>query len=287
MRSLAFAALLACAAPAAAQKVLLIADDDQADTAVLANALTGAGLTVTQTNIPSYQYNGANPAPAGYDVIVLLAGGPGMNSSSIDMPQGGQTAIANFVGAGGGLVNTEWSALQVSAGRWQTLKPLVLFQRTTGTIGNLDYNVTQPFATHPLWAGLPASFTFASATNVGVVIPGPGVVRVATSALAGDAVALRDAVGVGRIVQLSTAGNYSPGTWSSVNLQKLVINACKWVSASRVNTAPTVSAGGPYTVNEGASITLAGTCTDGDGDQVTMAWDYMNGVNFLDGQGPT
>src|SRR5205823_672820 len=130
-----------------------------------------------------------------------------------------------FVAAGGGLVNTEWSALQVSAGRWQTLKPLVLLQRTTGTIGNIDYTVTQAFLNHPLWAGLPASFAFASATNVGVVNPGPGVVRVATSNLAGDAVALRDLQGAGRIVQLSTAGNYSPMTWTNTNLQKLVANA--------------------------------------------------------------
>src|SRR5207249_349668 len=114
------------------------------------------------------------------------------------------------------------------AGRWQTLKPLVLLQRTTGTIGNIDYNVTQAFAAHPLWAGLPASFSFATATNVGVVLPGPGVVRVATSNLAGDAVALRDLQGVGRIVQLSTAGNYSPMTWTNANLQRLVVNACKW-----------------------------------------------------------
>ncbi len=285
MRSLAVAALLVFAAPASAQKVLLIADDDAAGTATLANALTAAGLTVTQTNIPSYQYNGANPAPAGYDVIVLLAGGPGPNSSTIDMPAGGQTAIANFVAGGGGLVNTEWSALQVSAGRWQTLKPLVLLQRTTGTIGNIDYTVTQPFAAHPLWAGLPASFTFATATNVGVVIPGPGVVRVATSNLAGDAVALRDLQGAGRVVQLSTAGNYSPMTWTNANLQKLVANACKWASATRMNHPPVANAGGPYTVAEGSTITLQGACTDQDGDTLGYAWDYANAGNFLDATG--
>jgi hypothetical protein len=44
------------------------------------------------------------------------------------------------------------------------------------------------------------------------------------------------------------------------------------------NDPPSVEAGGPYTVVEGASITLSATGSDPDGDPITYAWD-------LDGDG--
>ena len=236
------ACLRLCLWPAAAsaQKVLLIRDDDTTGSAALASALTGAGLTVTTSSVPSWQYTGANPAPAGFNVIVLLAGTT--NSLTNDMPAGGQTAIVNFVAGGGGLVNTEWSALQVASGRWQTLKPLVLLSRTSGTSGSLDYTVATGLSSHPLWSGLPASFSFPSGTNVGAMIPGPGVIRIATSVLAGDGVVARDLENAGRIVQLSTAGNFVSGTFNDANLQKLIINACKWeLTPLKKRTRQTVS----------------------------------------------
>ena len=59
-------------------------------------------------------------------------------------------------------------------------------------------------------------------------MPGPGVVKLATSMAAGDAVVIRDVANSGRIVQLSTAGNSAIGTWGNVSLQKLVINSVNW-----------------------------------------------------------
>jgi hypothetical protein len=38
------------------------------------------------------------------------------------------------------------------------------------------------------------------------------------------------------------------------------------------NRPPVVDAGGPYTVNEGATVTLSGTASDPDGDSLTYAW---------------
>ncbi|MSP58805.1 MAG: hypothetical protein EXR72_00415 [Myxococcales bacterium] len=262
----------------------MIPDEDGPGTTALIQALQAGGLTVSNAGVPSFQYQG-NPAPANFDVVLLLAGGPGPSSANINMPQAGQDAIANFVQNKGGLINTEWSAFQVAAGRWQTLKPLVLLQRTSGTTGFVDYSVTPAFAAHPLWVGLPQTFQFATATNVGVVIPNPGVVRVATSKLAGDAVALRDAVNVGRIVQLSSSGNYSPGTWTDANIKKLMINSCKWASAARVNNMPKALPGGPYTVDTGSTVTLNGSCNDPDGDPTTILWDFNNAGAFLDAMG--
>jgi len=46
------------------------------------------------------------------------------------------------------------------------------------------------------------------------------------------------------------------------------------------NRQPTVSAGGPYTVDEGSSITVTGSGTDPDGDPITFAWDLDNNGTF-------
>ncbi|HET9421924.1 MAG TPA: ExeM/NucH family extracellular endonuclease [Nocardioides sp.] len=47
-----------------------------------------------------------------------------------------------------------------------------------------------------------------------------------------------------------------------------------------VNDAPTVDAGGPYTVKEGGSVTLTATGTDPDGDDLQYAWDLDRNGSF-------
>jgi hypothetical protein len=41
-----------------------------------------------------------------------------------------------------------------------------------------------------------------------------------------------------------------------------------------VNDAPTASAGGPYAVDEGSSVTLTATASDANGDALTYSWDF-------------
>jgi hypothetical protein len=64
----------------------------------------------------------------------------------------------------------------------------------------------------------------------------------------------------------------------------------------KLNAAPTVSAGGPYTVGEGASSTLTATGNDPEGGTLTYAWDLDNNgtfetpgqsVSFAAGDGPS
>jgi hypothetical protein len=217
---------------ACSKKVLLIADDSPTGTATLGTALTAAGYTVTQTAVPSYQYNGANPALAGFGAVIVLAGGPTGTSYQTDMPAAGQTAIVNFANAGNGVVFTEWAAFQVANNRWQTLAPLVLLTRTQAYSGQVTYTIDPAFAAHPVWKGLPASFTFASTSNVGTTKVAAGVTRIAGSPQAIDAVAIRDAA-VGRVVHLAHAGNYASNGWSNTNIQTLVANAVGW--AARCN----------------------------------------------------
>jgi hypothetical protein len=47
-----------------------------------------------------------------------------------------------------------------------------------------------------------------------------------------------------------------------------------------VNAAPVVDTGGPYTVDEGSSVTLAGSATDEDLDALSFAWDLDDDGSF-------
>ncbi len=59
------------------------------------------------------------------------------------------------------------------------------------------------------------------------------------------------------------------------------------VTIYRDNRPPTANAGGPYSVPEGGSVTLAGTGSDPDGDPLTYAWDLdSNGSFETAGQNP-
>lgn len=209
--------------------VLILKDDSDAGTATLANAITAAGYTVTVSSVPVYQYNGTNPALGGFGVVLVLAGGPG-SSYSTDMPVAGQQALLDHANvAGGGVILTEWAAYHVAAGRWQTVKPLVLLQRTVAYSGQVTYTIDPAYVAHPLWTGLPGSFVLASTSNVGVTKFGPNVSRIVGSPEAIDAVAVRDTP-IGRVVHIAHAGNYAPNGWSNVNMQKLVANAVGWAA---------------------------------------------------------
>src|SRR5262249_20930095 len=59
-------------------------------------------------------------------------------------------------------------------------------------------------------------------------------------------------------------------------------------AALNANQIPTADAGGPYTINEGGSLTLsAAASTDPDKDTLTYAWDINNQGTFTAASGVT
>ena len=211
------------------KNVLILPDDSATGAATLATALTTAGFTVTTGAAASYLYNGTNPSLTGFGSVIVLAGGPTSTSYQTDMPAGGQSAILAFVNAGNGLVLTEWAAYHVASGRWATLAPLVLLNRTTTYTGSVTAAVDPARATHPIWEGLPSSFTFSGAVNVGKAKSGSYLSVIGTSPEAFDLVVLSDAP-VGRVAHFAGSGNYVPNGWSNTNLQKLMANAAGWTA---------------------------------------------------------
>ncbi len=215
------------------KRVLIVADEVPGGDATLAMALASAGFDVSTTQATSSDFRGVPSlaAQGAFDAVVLLSGG--LRAPPTDMPVEGQQALVAFVGHGGGLVLSEWAAFQLAAvptPRWKLLEPLVLLERTGSHGGRVTYEVEPTFASHPLWAGLPPSFSFSSTSNVGTVKAAPGIARVAHSPEAGDAVASRELPSSGRIVHLAHAGNHVPHGWANVNLQRLMTNAVGWVA---------------------------------------------------------
>jgi hypothetical protein len=57
---------------------------------------------------------------------------------------------------------------------------------------------------------------------------------------------------------------------------QVITTQANWVWTQSANQPPTVDPGGPYTVDEGSSVTLAATIQDPDNDPMTCTWDLNN-----------
>jgi hypothetical protein len=107
------------------QDVLVLWDSDTAAEG-LADSLTADGFTVTWSDTIEYEYDGTNPSPEGFDVVVHLNG----ETWSSTMPLSGQEALVEFVQNGGGFVSEEWNAFQVATGDYgANFENLVLLDR--------------------------------------------------------------------------------------------------------------------------------------------------------------
>ncbi len=205
--------------------VLVLDDATTSNDTLFEAALEEAGLTVTYVTDGAMEYAAA-PAAGSFSAIFVSPG----TTYDYDMPLEGQDAIAAAVNAGTGLVMTEWSAYQVSEGRYQSLAPFILLPRDSGN--ETTSEITATLTGHYIWTGIPETFTtVAVGWNQGSTLTNDGVSLGTCSACSGSVGAVRDSESAGRVVQLAHAGDYEEYAWATdANLLKMTVNSVKWAA---------------------------------------------------------
>jgi len=228
-----FSADVGSVAPGTGPKVLLLSDADGAATTALGSSLAGAGFQVTVRPAPEFTWDGTNPALTGYALVVHLNGFTWSNA----LRPGGQAALTSFVQNGGGLIAAQWNGYEATSGTQKGMPELVL-QGTGPNCGQciITYNVVQGQETHPVLAGIPATFTFkADGNDAGAQLtfasnPSTVLMRVP----GGQPAVLVRQYGSGKIVSFSFTPNYGLGslgvTLLDANIQKLYLNAAIWTT---------------------------------------------------------
>ena len=218
-----------CGSGSAGTNVLLLWDEDNANTRSLKTAIETAGFTVTLPAVPEYQWDGTNPSLDGFDAVIHLNG----TTYNYGLPMSAQNALLDFVQVQGKLfIHSEWDAYAIDATVSQpALAPIVILQRIEGYEKAITYNAVPGYETHPVLEGIPASFNIDFAGhNVGQVrhydsYPAENLMLDQDG---NAAVAIRE-LEKGRVVGFGHAGNYADSnSLSNANVQQLFINALKW-----------------------------------------------------------
>ncbi|CAF1383729.1 unnamed protein product [Didymodactylos carnosus] len=154
------------------------------------------------------------------------------------MPVKGQQSIVDAVQLREkGIVMTEFTILNAQSGGWKVLSTILLGEVIIGPAEDaLMFNITTPG--HPLWSGLPASFTTSKPMFYSwlAAFPFGKIQLISTIDLddlgASAGVIARADEDVGRIVQLAHAAHYAPGfDWNDdENITRMMINAIRWVA---------------------------------------------------------
>jgi hypothetical protein len=230
--STSFSAAIGSVAAGTGPKVLLLSDADGASTTALGNSLASAGFQVTVRPAPEYSWDGTNPALTGYALVIHLNG----FTWSTPLRAGGQAALTSFVQNGGGFIGATWNGYEAIRGTQKGMPELVL-QGTGSNCGQciITYNVVQGQETHPVLAGIPASFTFkADGHDAGAQLPFASNPSTMLMSAGGQPAVLVRQYGSGKIVSFSFAPNYGLGslgvTLLDANIQKLYLNSAIWTT---------------------------------------------------------
>jgi Bacterial Ig-like domain len=220
--------------------VLMLVDANGPGTDALKAALVAAGNAVTTTS-PEYAWDGTNPSPAGFQVVIHLDG----STYFAPLPVSAQQTLENFVQQGGGFIAGQWNGYELVQGQQVSMPDLVL-QRwgESGADGGGSINVTYTTVSgqenHPVLAGIPTSFTFFAdghdaSSLVNFATQPSTALMTATSG--GPGVIVRD-FGAGHVANFSFAPNYTTQiTLQDPNIQKLYVNAVNWASGLAVTSS--------------------------------------------------
>ena len=205
-------------------KVLLLGCGN-GETDLFETALTSNGFAVTKVATATTYAN--NPAANTFNSVLVLVG----DEWGTNMDAAGQSGIVAANAAGTGVVFTSWGTYKVGAGQWTTLAPLLLRaaagNQTVG-VASATSTVVAGMEAHPLWKGMPASFTYASTGYDNTPAKG-GVLTIATGT---GAIYARDAAnGAGRAVEEPWAVGWA-GTSVATNADAMrsYMNSVRWTS---------------------------------------------------------
>jgi MYXO-CTERM domain-containing protein len=276
--------LVATSQVAQAQEVLLIYDTTGGCTPQLQTALQNAGYNVTLSATSESSYNGTNPSPANFDAVIHLNGTTFAN----EMPVAGQNALVDYVtNQGGGFIHAEWNAYQIdTTNQMAAMEPITLMTRTGANGPQLSsYNIDPAFASHPVVANVPATFSFRSAFNEGPVrtFATDPVQVLATDTDNQPAIAIREFAsgGGGRVVGFNHSGNWdAEPTLCDANVQQLYVDAVLWAGINPFADAQTVA------TDEDTPLAITLTASDRDNLPLTFSVVTQPANGTLSGTAP-
>jgi hypothetical protein len=224
----------------AGPKVLILSDVDGPSTTALANSIVSAGFHVGVVRGPEFNWFGSNPSLDGYDAVIHLNG----YTYDVALAANAQTALRSFVQQGGGFIGAQWNGYEEASGQQTGMTELVLLgvgDANSDSCGlcNVTYSVVPGRESHPVLAGLPASFTIYADGHDASPKPGShaSTLVLMRSPSGGPAVLARE-FEAGKVVNFSFAPNYAESaanrkTLEDLRVQQLYINAARWMSGSQ------------------------------------------------------
>lgn len=222
-----FLLLVLFTARASAAVVLLLSTGNPTLDTQTQTVLQNAGHTVT-VGSPYTTFTSAELA--GINVVLLF---PSANWSAGDMPLASQTALVNFVQAGGGLVASEWTNWKVAANNsFSTLSTILPVTASSQYTGGASLTYTKADGDAVLDAGLPSSFTFTTDNFSGVesyfTAKSGAQTYFTSSGGAGGAGVVGWTNGSGRVLQLSTVAG--PNELANASYALLLQNSVNWTA---------------------------------------------------------
>ena len=280
--------------PGTGPKVLILADVDGPSTTAQANSIVNAGFHVGVKRAPEYNWFGSNPALDGYDVVIHLNG----FTYNLPLASSAQSALKTFVSNGGGFVGAQWNGYEELVSQQTEMSELVL-QSSSAVEAEMcgqcevTYNTVPGQESHPVLAGLPASFTiFADGHDASEKLANdPSTVvlmRVQSSNpdVVGGPAVLASQFGSGKVVNFSFAPNYADfqvdrHSLEDPKVQQLYINAVRWLSGSAG-----IAGGGTLDIDADAILDGTDNCVIQENtDQLDTDTDGMGDVCDPDADG--